>query len=72
MQVKVTGTSFYRDTQSMALVNKDNAGLEDYKAKRKFAESQKQEINKVKMEMESIKSDVREIKMLMQQLLKKG
>ena len=72
MQVQVTGTTFYRDTSSMALVNRDSAGLEEYKAKRKFAESQKQEINSIKKEMESIKGDISEIKELVRQLLIKG
>jgi len=72
MQVKIEGTSFYRDTNSMALVNKDSAGLEEYKAKRKFAESQKQEINNIKKEMECIKGDVLGIKDLVRQLLNKG
>ena len=72
MQVKVTGTTFYRDIQSTALVNKDTSGLKEYEAKRKFAEMQKQEINNVKQQMESIKGDVQEIKALMQQLLNKG
>ena len=72
MQVKITGTSYYRDIQTNALVNKDTSGLEEYKAKRKFAEVQRQEINNVKQQMESIKGDVQEIKALMQQLLKKG
>ena len=72
MQVKITGTSYYRDIQTNALVNKDTSGLEEYKAKRKFAEVQRQEINNIKQQMESIKGDVQEIKTLMQQLLKKG
>ena len=72
MQVKIPGTTFYRDVNSMALVNKDTAGLEDYKNKRKFAESQRQEINNLKKEMDCIKNDVLEIKEMMHQLLKKG
>ena len=72
MQVKITGTSYYRDIQTNALVNKDTSGLEEYKAKRKFAEVQRQEINNIKQQMESIKGDVQEIKTLMQQLMKKG
>lgn len=72
MQVKIPGTTFYRDTNSMALVNKDSAGLEEYKSKRKFAESQRQEINNLKKEMECIKDDVLEIKKMMLQLLNKG
>ena len=72
MQVKIDGTSFYRDTNSMALINKDVAGLEEYKLKRKYAESQRQEINSLKKEMDSIKGDVLEIKEMMRQLLNKG
>lgn len=72
MKVQVTGTTFYRDTTSMALINNDVAGLEEYKAKRKFAENQKQEINNVRKEMESIKCEVSEIKDLVRQLLNKG
>lgn len=72
MQVQITGTTFYRDTNSMALVNKDSAGLSDYMNKRKIAERQREEINSVKREMESIKGDIAEIKFLMQQLLNKG
>ena len=72
MQVQIPGTYFYRDTNSMALVNRDNAGLEEYKAKRRFAESQKQEINSIKKEMQSIKDDILEIKELVRQLLNKG
>lgn len=72
MQVQVNGTSFYRDTQSMALVNKDSVGLQDYMIKRRFAESQKQEINNLKNEFECIKSDMKDIKELMLKLLDKG
>lgn len=72
MEIKVTDTTYVRDTRSNALVNKDIGGLNDYKMKRKLAEAQKHEINNVKKQMESIKSDVEEIKELMRQLLNKG
>ena len=72
MQVKVTGTTYVRDIDSKALVNKDTSGLEEYKAKRKYAEIQKQEINNVKQQIEGIKGDVQEIKELMRQLMNKG
>lgn len=72
MHLKVEGTSYYRDMTSKALVNADVSGLEEYKAKRKFAESQRQEINNLKKEMECIKGDVLEIKEMMRQLLNKG
>ena len=72
MELKVEGTSFIRDTHTTALLNKDYSGLEEYKAKRKAAESQRQEINSLKREMECIKGDVLEIKEMMRQLLNKG
>lgn len=70
MQVKVTGTTYYRDTQSTALINRDASGLQNYLDKRKLAETQRQEINNVKRDMENIKGDVSEIKELLQQLIK--
>lgn len=69
MQIKVEGTTFYRDSSTTALVNRDASGLQEYKTKRKLLETQRQEINTVKQEMESIKCDVLEIKELMRQLL---
>lgn len=71
MLVKVQGTNFKRDTQSMALVNNDANGLNDYLMKRKLISTQKQEINSIKSEMDLIKSDIKEIKSLMRQLLEK-
>ena len=67
--VQIPGTKLYRDTDSMALVNKDNSGLEEYLTKRKLAQGQRDEINKVKSEMQGIKDDVAEIKRLVLKLL---
>ena len=72
MLVPITGTSLVRDTESMALINRDVSGLQDYKAKRKFAESQKEQINKVEAEISNIKNDISDIKKLMVKLLEKG
>jgi hypothetical protein len=69
MLVKIEGTNMYRDTNTMALINRDTASKDEYYLKRRLIESQKQEINTVKKEMESIKSDVLEIKELMLKLL---
>lgn len=70
--VQIPGTTFVRDIKSMALVNKDSTGLEDYKMKRRLLATQKDEINKVKADMENIKQDMQEIKQMMLQLLGKG
>ena len=73
MLVKIEGQNhLYRDTETMALINKDVGARDEYLMKRKLLQTQKQEINNVKQEMESIKSDVLEIKEMMRQLLNKG
>ena len=72
MLIPINGTKLVRDTETMALINKDVSGLEDYKAKRKYAELQREQINNVKMEIDSIKNDISDIKKLMVKLLEKG
>ena len=71
MFIKVKDTNFKRDTNSMALVNSDVAGLNDYKTKRKLLSTQREEINSIRSEMDCIKTDVVEIKSLLRQLLEK-
>lgn len=66
--VKVEGTTFIRDTKTMALINTDLSGLEEYKMKSALINNQKTEINKVKNEINEIKDDVRVIKELLMQL----
>jgi hypothetical protein len=66
--VKVEGTTFLRDTKTMALINTDVAGLEDYRMKTTLISNQKSEINKVKSEINEIRNDVQIIKELLMQL----
>ena len=63
--VQIPGTDLYRDTDNMALVNKDKNGLTDYLNKRKLLESQKQEIN-------NIKDDIKVIKEMLYKLMEKN
>jgi hypothetical protein len=70
--VKVTGTEFVRDTNTMALINMDNTARNEYYAKVRMLKTQKQEINTVKEEIAGIKNDMVEIKQLMLKLLEKG
>jgi hypothetical protein len=70
--VRVTGTNFVRDINSRALLPTDNAEKNEYYAKLRMVKNQKEEINKVKSEIDCIKTDMSEIKSLLQQLLKKG
>ena len=71
MLVQITGTKMVRDTESMALINKDINGLQEYQLKRKQAEGQRTEINTIKSEIKDIRGELGEIKSLMAQLLDK-
>lgn len=66
--VKIPGTTFLRDTNTMALINTDSAGLEEYQFKSKLINNQKTEINTLKSEINDVKNDVKEIKELLYQL----
>jgi len=68
MLVKIPGTTYVRDTDTMALINTDQAGLEDYKVKSKLLNTQKTEINNIKSEINEIRNDVGVIKELLLQL----
>jgi hypothetical protein len=69
--VQVTGTNFYRDTESMGLVNRDKNGLDEYNTKRKILLAQKDEINNMKKDINSIKDDMTQIKDLLLKLMDK-
>jgi hypothetical protein len=66
--VKVEGTTFLRDTKTMALINTDVSGLEDYKMKSRLLNNQKSEINNIRNEINEVRNDVRTIKELLLQL----
>jgi hypothetical protein len=65
MFVKVEGTTFVRDTNTMALMNTNTAEKNEYQTKVRMLKTQKDEINTVKKEMDSIKQDMRDIKELL-------
>lgn len=68
MLVKVTGTSFVRDTKTMALINTDNAGLQEYTFKKEIINRKNAEINNIKTEIDDIKNDIKVIKEMLFQL----
>lgn len=68
MLVKVTGTSFVRDTKTMALINTDNAGLQEYNYKKELLNRRNAEINNIKTEIDGIKDDIKVIKDMLFQL----
>ena len=72
MLIQIPDTTYVRDTNSMALINKDQNGLSDYMKKRQLLASQKGEINMMKSDIDGLKSDIQEIKQLLVQLIGKG
>ena len=72
MLVEVKDSKFLRDTKSMALINKDSAARDEYYSKVRMMNVQKEEINNIKTEIASMKSDVNDIKELLKQLIGKG
>jgi ubiquinone biosynthesis protein UbiJ len=72
MIVQIPGTTLVRDTTSMALINQDKNGLDDYLKKRQTMAAQKQEINNMKADISEIKGDLSELKSMIAQLLSKG
>jgi len=72
MYVKVSGTNFIRDINSMAIINTDNTEKNEYYAKLKLLQNQKVELNSIRSEIDDIKCDVSDIKQLLLQLIQKG
>ena len=70
--LRVQGTKLVRDTSSGAIINQDKSGLDDYLARRRGMQSQRDEINKVKSEMDNMKQDLTDIKSLLIKLIEKG
>lgn len=70
--LKVKGTNLVRDTRSGAIINQDKTALDEYLARRRGMQSQKEEINKVKSDITEMKQDMADIKNLLQKLLEKG
>ena len=70
--LQITGApSLYRDMGSMAIINRDEAGLLEYHARRNAMAAQKQEINNMKSDINNIRNDMQDIKGLLLQLISK-
>jgi archaellum component FlaC len=67
--VKVNGSEYVRDTHSMGLSNTNTNEKNEYYAKLRMIQNQKEGINKVNEEINVLKNDITEIKTLLSQLL---
>jgi small-conductance mechanosensitive channel len=71
MLIPIPGTTLVRDTETMALINKDTTGQQEYYNRRNKMAAEKEQINKIKTEVQSLKDDVNDIKQLLNQILEK-
>lgn len=69
MIVKTDNNDFNRDTNSMALLNSNRSAKEEYFAKAKMMQIQKTEIARINTEIDSLKTDISDIKSMLIQLL---
>jgi hypothetical protein len=71
MFVKINGTNLVRDTNSMGISNQDSAAKEEYYAKVRMIQNQKEGLNKVNEEINELRCELGDIKCLLVKLLNK-
>ena len=71
MYVKVENAPYVRDTESNAILNVDEHAKNEYFAKVRMIQAQKQEVNKLQSEIDSVKTELHDIKQLLLHLLDK-
>lgn len=72
MKVKVEGTNFVKDVNTNALLMTGRNALVENEARRKLAQrinSKNDEINNLKLQVDSMSDDMKEIKQLLKTLL---
>jgi archaellum component FlaC len=70
--VKVEGTNFVRELKSMGLSNLDTFSKNDYYSKVRMMKSQKDEINNIRKDVNSLRTEMQDIKSLLEKILNKG
>jgi hypothetical protein len=70
--IRVPGTNLLRDINSMGLSNQNTSEFQEYKTRRKMLQTQRDEINKLKSDINIVRDELSEIKSLMLRLLDKG
>lgn len=69
MLVKVDDYNYVRDTSSMALINTDRGAKEEYIMKKRIMTKQKEEIDRINTEIHELKTDIKDIKSMLLQIL---
>jgi hypothetical protein len=71
-KIKVDGhPDLYRDTKSGAIVNKNSSDYENYMRTHKVRMIEKQKMNEIESDLNSIKTEIDEIKFLLKKLIEK-
>ena len=71
-QIPVEGQSgLYRDSDSTAIINRDQKAYLDYMKRKKIAENKNLELNKMKEDLDNVKGELGEIKDLLSTLVQK-
>lgn len=71
-KVKVDGhPDLYRDVKSGAIINKNSSDYENYMRTHRVRMTEKQKINEMESDLNSIKDEISEIKFLLKQLIQK-
>ena len=64
-------SGFFRDSESTAIINRDKKAYLAYMQRKKDAENKNDELNKMKEDLDNVKSELREIKGLLSTLVQK-
>ena len=70
--IPVEGKSgFYRDPESTAVINCDKKAYSDYMKRKKISKAKSNELNKMKEDLDNVKSELGDIKGLLSTLVQK-
>ena len=70
--IPVEGKSgFYRDPESMQIINCDKKAYSDYMKRKKISKAKSNELNKMKEDLDNVKGELGEIKGLLSTLVQK-
>ena len=64
-------TGLYRDSNTTAIVNKDQTAYKSYISRKKVADSKNKELDQMKEDLDNVKSELGDIKGLLSTLVQK-
>tara|TARA_B100001778_G_scaffold325252_1_gene320520 strand:- start:10 stop:249 length:240 start_codon:yes stop_codon:yes gene_type:complete len=64
-------TGLYRDSNTTAIVNKDQISYKSYMSRKKVADSKTKELDQMKEDLDNVKSELGDIKSLLSTIVQK-